>query len=166
MVVSLLDFLRTGRLGGIELGMSLETVEKLFGEPFVREESVQVLLWMEGETLSKIDLRWTNSTAQLGEILRCREDFNRFSTHMVLDWCEVSPSLAFEQLHNVFVQLDLIYSESSYISYQMNEIFILKSGVMVEVENYEYIGFSCSIGEIGETAYWWREDVYWERSDY
>lgn len=51
MVVSLLDFLRTGRLGEIELGMSLETVKEVLGEPIKWDGTFGISLWFESDEL-------------------------------------------------------------------------------------------------------------------
>lgn len=162
MVVSLLDFLRTERLGEIELGMSLETVEQLFGEPFVRDGTVQVKLWVNGDSLSCIDLWWSNSPLELDCPLKDGENPNRFSINMVLDWSGISPHSPFETPRELLHPLGIKKIQNAIVVSQRHESFALKSGVLVEVRSKSYTHFYCHIGDRNDTARVWNMEAYLE----
>jgi|GEM_PF-6682665 len=128
MVISLLDFLRTGQLGGIELGMSLDAVKALFGESVKWDGSFSVSLWFERDELKCLELEYgfdpdgDTGMKQLHEV----------SSSLEVDLNGINLFSNFSQILKIVEDCDLISAEEvGWLSDTWCDEFNFKSGIFL-----------------------------------
>jgi hypothetical protein len=172
--VSILDFIRTGELGGIKLGMNPLEVEELFGDPLYHDGETDVRFWFKDNKLVCIYTGYTDGPNDTG-IPSLGSGY--FSTKMAMDWKCIKTNLdehylfEMEQLNLVKGQcfsdaypndweddyFGIIVYDSHYYGYEM----LFRSGVTIDTHFKQYSSISVRIGEVPKDTLYWQFKKYW-----
>ncbi len=172
--VSILDFIRTGELGGIKLGMNPQAVEELFGDPLYHDGETDVRFWFKDNKLVSIHADYTDGPINtdipsLG--------LGYFSTKMAMNW-ECLKAKFDDYYLSEMEKLKLVKGEcfsDSYPSDWDNDYFgiilydshyygyemLFRSNIVIHTHFKQYSSISVRIGEVPKDTLYWKFKKYW-----
>lgn len=174
--VSILDFFKMGELGGIKLGMTMEAVEEVLGEPTFYKEGTSISFYAIESRLVYINIVHTNSPWDYPERIAA---LDQISTKMMIDWDHVS-GLMNDHFASQIIEMNLVenfdVNDLGWV-YDPSDIENLKiignrsefgyeldfnSGVTINTHQKDYYYVNVELGKRPEGIEAWKFRTYWD----